>query len=184
MSVFSVLTDVGPCYARARAQVDNHVGARLVSECILGTLASASVVLVTHRYSPTLLHAATQIIMVENSELRAVGSYQELLAQGLMELVEDSPSDSSPSGTPSAVDAQERKSVSPDVDIAPSNKAPPERAATKEKGNLTGSEERATGQVKSAVYAMYRLGAYILGARSIVELSATASYIVFEIAVA
>ena len=126
--------------------VDNHVGAALVSDCILGTLADCCVVLATHRYSSTLLSAATQIIMLEDGRVAGTGTHAELVAKGLMDLLDDSEEagDTPRGGTPTS--AKANAAEAPDA---------AEQAKSKAASNMTGSEERSTGKISAKVYGTY-----------------------------
>lgn len=130
------------------ARVPQHVGATLVSDCILGTLADCCVVLATHRYSSTLLSAATNIIMLEDGRVKGTGTHAQLVAKGLMDPLDDSEdagdTPRSGTGTPTAKKANE--TAAPDA-------AEQEKAKTA--SNMTGSEERSTGKISSEVYGTY-----------------------------
>jgi ATP-binding cassette subfamily C (CFTR/MRP) protein 1 len=127
-------------------RVLQHVGATLVSDCILGTLADCCVVLATHRYSSTLLSAATNIIMLEDGRITGTGTHDQLVAKGLMDPLDDSEDagDTPRSGTPTAKKAN--GAAAPDA-------AEQEKAKTA--SNMTGSEERSTGKISSEVYGTY-----------------------------
>ena len=123
--------------------VDNHVGAALVSDCILGTLADCCVVLATHRYSSTLLAAATQIIMIDDGEVTATGTHVDLVSKGLMEPAEE---EESPSNTPTSAKAKAVAGKSPSAQ---------DQKDAKAASNMTGNEERSTGKIAGTVYATY-----------------------------
>ena len=128
--------------------VVQHVGATLVSDCILGTLGDCCVVLATHRYSSTLLSAATKIIMLEAGRVIGMGTHDQLVAKGLIDPLDDSeeagdiPRGST--GTPTS----EKSKAAKGPDAAEQEKA---KAAS----NMTGAEERSTGKISSEVYGTY-----------------------------
>ena len=137
--------------------VDNHVGAVLVSECILGTLAEACVVLATHRYSSTLLNAASQIVMLEDGgRVAAIGTYHELIESGHMEPTEDHHDEGR---TPTAAEAKallkKKEALALEGKQNEQTGVEGARSSAEAGSALTGKEERSTGKVSAAVYKTY-----------------------------
>jgi ATP-binding cassette subfamily C (CFTR/MRP) protein 2 len=61
--------------------VDAHTGTQLFNECVRGTLASKTVVLVTHQVE--FLHSADLILVMRDGEIVQSGNYDELVKLGL-----------------------------------------------------------------------------------------------------
>lgn len=61
--------------------VDTHVGKQLFDDCITGYLREKTVILITHQLQ--YLKEVDQIIILENGEMKAHGSYSELQESGL-----------------------------------------------------------------------------------------------------
>lgn len=130
------------------ACVAQHVGAALVSDCILGTLADCCVVLATHRYSSTLLSAATKIIMLEDGRITGTGTHEQLVAKGLIDPLDDSEDAGDTPRSSTATPTTEKAKAAAAPDAAEQKKA---KAAS----NITGAEERSTGKISSEVYGTY-----------------------------
>ena len=129
--------------------VDNHVGATLTSECIMGMLKDSCVVLATHRYSATLLNAADHIILMENGRISASGTHRDLLAQGITildaEEAEESEPESAPAEQAGDTEVQERSEKK-------ETKTDEEKKASSKLTEKEGVEE---GKVSKKVYATY-----------------------------
>jgi ABC-type molybdate transport system ATPase subunit len=119
-----------------------------VSDCILGTLADCCVVLATHRYSSTLLSAATKIILLEDGRITGTGTHEQLVAKGLIDPLDDSDD---------AGDTPRSSTATPTTENAKAAAAPDaaEQMKAKAASNMTGAEERSTGKISSDVYSTY-----------------------------
>lgn len=94
-----------------------------------------------------LLSAATQIIMLEDGRVAGVGTHTQLVARGLIYPLDESE------------DAEDtpRSTATPTSENANAAAAPStaEQEKAKAASNMTGSEERSTGKISSAVYSTY-----------------------------
>lgn len=137
--------------------VDNHVGATLTTDCIMGMLRDSCVVLATHRYSSTLLNAADLIIMLDDGRISSRGTYRDLLAQGIT-LVDANEAEETEAAAGAAASATE--AAGPQDSKSPAKAKAKEvevkdAVAQKANSKLTGAEGRETGAVAVNVYKTY-----------------------------
>ncbi|XP_078432369.1 multidrug resistance-associated protein 3 [Wolffia australiana] len=144
--------------------VDAHTGSHLFKECLLGMLATKTVIFVTHQVE--FLPSADLILVMKNGRITQAGKYQEILRSGteFMELV---------SAHREALSALDSVDISGEGEVAASGDAETHLKKKKktqsedirvEQGGksqqLVQDEEREKGRVEFAVYWKYLTTAY------------------------
>ncbi|CAN6326540.1 unnamed protein product [Urochloa humidicola] len=150
--------------------VDAHTGSHLFKECLLGDLASKTVVYITHQIE--FLPSADLILVMKDGRIAEVGKYDEILGSGeeFMELVT---AHKDALTTLDAIDAMKRGNVSSCSDTAKlklsrslSSTEKKDEAnedegnAPPQSGQLVQEEEREKGKVGFWVYWNYLTVAY------------------------
>lgn len=151
--------------------VDAHVGAALFEQCLCGSLAGKTRVLVTNALQ--YLPAADLIVVMEHGVVRETGTFEQLRAKGTdfdalcetheIEAEDDEPQAANGAASGFGTDApppppSSKKKQSSDGGRRRGSKDGPPRPPPAPKpamGNLTGTESRAEGKVSAAVYAAY-----------------------------
>ncbi|CAO2185873.1 unnamed protein product [Urochloa humidicola] len=145
--------------------VDAHTGSHLFKECLLGALASKTVVYVTHQIE--FLPAADLILVMKDGRIAQAGKYNDILGSGeeFMELVgahKDAltaldtidPVNGSNEGSPSRGTAKLTRSTSS------AEKKDKQDVGSNQSGQLVQEEEREKGKVGFWVYWKYLTLAY------------------------
>ncbi|KAG2586711.1 hypothetical protein PVAP13_5NG067500 [Panicum virgatum] len=145
--------------------VDAHTGSHLFKECLLGTLASKTVVYVTHQIE--FLPAADLILVMKDGRIAQAGKYNDILGSGeefmelvvahkdaLMALDEIDAADGSKETSPSRGTAKLTKSLSS------AEKKDKQDEGNNQSGQLVQEEEREKGKVGFWVYWKYLTLAY------------------------
>jgi len=145
--------------------VDAHTGSHLFKECLLGALASKTVVYVTHQIE--FLPAADLILVMKDGRIAQAGKYNDILGSGeefmelvdahkdaLMALDEIDAADGSNETSPSRGTAKLTKSLSS------AEKKDKQDEGNNQSGQLVQEEEREKGKVGFWVYWKYLTLAY------------------------
>jgi len=138
--------------------VDAHVSRHIFDECVKGTLATKTRILVTHQVQ--FASEVDRILVFKDGCLEHCGTYEELSQQGVafsqfQEEAEEENGTENGEGDPSAKEGKAAAVVGKPVAIPVANGKPSGMKKSPSSGKLVKAEERSKGRVKRAVYVKY-----------------------------